>query len=262
MKGLSKSELSGARILVTNDDGIFAPGLKVLERIAKSLSSDVWVVAPETEQSATSHSLTLRRPLRLRKQGRRRFSVDGTPTDCVVVAHNKVLADRPADLVLSGVNHGANLGEDVIYSGTVAAAMEAAVLGLRGIAFSQVRTIGSKAHWATTEAHAAAVVRKLVTFDWPRDLLFNVNFPPVAADRVTGVRVCSQGRRDVGTNIVEDTDPGGRPYLWLGDFLSDSTVTPKSDLAAIQAGAVSITPLHFDMTHKNSMKALREIFAG
>ena len=253
-------DLADARILVTNDDGIFAPGLKVLERIAKSLSKDVWVIAPESEQSAASHSLTLRRPLRTRKHGRRRFSVDGTPTDCVVVAQNKMLADRPADLVLSGVNHGANLGEDIIYSGTVAAAMEAAVLGIPGIAFSQVRAFGERAHWGTAEAFGAEIVRRLMSFAWPRDFLVNVNFPPVPPSEVTGVRVCRQGRRESGVEIVEDDDPGGRPYLWIGDFFSDSTTTRGSDLAAIEARSIAVTPLHFDLTHRASLKVLREVF--
>ena len=138
MVDLSRS-LRTARILVTNDDGIHAPGLKALERVAKSLSKDVWTVAPEVEQSAASHSLTTRRPLRLRKFGPRRFAVDGTPTDCVLVAVHKVLADKVPDLVLSGFNHGGNLGEDVTYSGTVAAAMEATALSIPAIALSQCR---------------------------------------------------------------------------------------------------------------------------
>ena len=142
-------ELSGARILVTNDDGVHAPGLKALLRIAKALSKDVWVVAPEHEQSATSHSLTLRRPLRARRIGPRRFAVDGTPTDCVLVALHRLMNDKPADLVLSGVNHGANLGEDVTYSGTIAAAMEGALLGVRSIALSQMRDGDGVIHWST-----------------------------------------------------------------------------------------------------------------
>ena len=151
-------DLSTARILVTNDDGIHAPGIKVLTRIAKSLSKDVWVVAPASEQSAASHSLTLRRPLRKRRFGPRRFSVDGTPTDCVLVAQNHVLKDRPADLVLSGINHGANLGEDVHYSGTIAAAVEGALLGVPSIAFSQMRDGEGVIHWATAERYGPDIV--------------------------------------------------------------------------------------------------------
>ncbi|MFQ5775175.1 MAG: 5'/3'-nucleotidase SurE [Kiloniellaceae bacterium] len=250
-----------ARILVTNDDGIHAPGLKVLERIARSLSREVWVVAPETEQSATSHSLTLRRPLRTRRHGRRRFSVDGTPTDCVLVAHHHIMADGPPDMVLCGINHGANLGEDVTYSGTVAAAMEAAILGVRAIAFSQMRRGDGSIDWKTAERFTPGIVRTLASMPWRRDLLVNVNFPPAPPEQVTGIRPCRQGRRDEGTTVSEGVDPGGRPYLWIGDFLSDISSGHNTDLAAVMEGAISVTPLHLDLTHKATLKRLSEVFA-
>ena len=253
-------DLSGARILVTNDDGVHAPGLKALVRIAKNLSKDVWVIAPDTEQSATSHSLTLRRPLRVRRFGPRRFSVDGTPTDCVIVAQHHLLAERPADLVLSGINHGANLGEDVTYSGTIAAAMEGALLGVRSIAFSQLRQPDGGIHWTTAERHGPEVVRRLMTIDWPAELLVNVNFPPAAPDEITGIRVCRQGRRDTAIQIIEGKDPGGRGYLWLGDFLSDETSQADTDLAAITEGAIAVTPLHLDLTHQATLKQLAGVF--
>jgi len=253
-------DIKNARILVTNDDGIHAPGIKTLERIAKSLSKDVWVVAPETEQSAMSHALTLRRPLRTRKQGARRFSVDGTPTDCVLVAHHHILRDRAPDLVLSGINHGANLGEDVTYSGTVAAAMEAAILGVRAVAFSQMRPREGRIDWSTAEHFAPMILRKLAGQTWPRDLLFNVNFPPLPPGEVRGVRPCAQGRRDEGTTITEGADPSGRPYLWLGNFLSDASSDRGTDLAAIAEGAIGVTPLHMDMTHNATLKKLAGIF--
>jgi 5'-nucleotidase len=253
-------DLGSARILVTNDDGIHAPGLKVLERIAKSLSPEVWVVAPETEQSATSHALTLRRPLRSRELGPRRFSVDGTPTDCMLVAHRHILRDRAPDLVLSGINHGANLGEDVTYSGTVAAAMEAAILGVRAVAFSQMRPREGRIDWSTAEHFAPMILRKLAEQTWPRDLLFNVNFPPLPPGEVRGVRPCAQGRRDEGTTIVEGADPSGRPYLWLGNFLSDASSERGTDLAAIMDGAIGVTPLHMDLTHKATLEKLAGLF--
>ena len=253
-------DLDTARILVTNDDGIHAPGLKVLERIAKSLSRDVWVVAPETEQSATSHALTLRRPLRTRKHGRRRFSVDGTPTDCVLVAYRNLLRDGPPDLVLSGINHGANLGEDVTYSGTVAAAMEAAILGVRAVAFSQMRPADKRIDWRTAERFAPEILRALVSIPWTRDMLVNVNFPPLAPDQVAGVRPCRQGRREEGTTLIEGVDPGGRPYLWVGNFLSDVSLDHGTDLAAVMEGAIAVTPLHMDLTHKSTLKKLSGIF--
>ena len=254
-------DLSAARILVTNDDGIHAPGLKALMRIAKSLSKDVWVVAPESEQSAASHSLTLRRPLRVRRFGPRRLAVDGTPTDCVLVAQHQLLADRPADLVLSGINHGANLGEDVTYSGTIAAAMEGALLGVRSIALSQMRRGEKGISWATAEQHAPAIIRKLMAVDWPAETLMNVNFPPRGPDQVTGVRVCRQGRRDTTIQIIEGRDPGGRDYLWLGDFLNDETSQPDTDLAAMDEGAIAITPLHLDLTHMATLKRLAGVFS-
>ena len=253
-------DLGTARILITNDDGIHAPGLKVLERIAKSLCKDVWVVAPETEQSATSHALTLRRPLRSRKLAARRFAVDGTPTDCVLVAHRHILRDRPPDLVLSGINHGANLGEDVTYSGTVAAAMEAAILGVRAVAFSQMRQGEKVGSWRTAERYAPDILCRLAALPWTRDLLVNVNFPPGPPEEVTAIRACRQGRREEGTSISEGVDPGGRPYLWVGNFLSDASSGRGTDLAAIMEGAVAVTPLHIDLTHKSTLKKLAGVF--
>ena len=253
-------ELSAARILVTNDDGIHAPGLKVLTRIAKSLSKDVWVVAPASEQSAASHSLTLRRPLRKQRFGPRRFSVDGTPTDCVLVAQHHILKDRPADLVLSGINHGANLGEDVHYSGTIAAAVEGALLGVSSIAFSQMRDGEGVIHWSTAERYGPDIVRRLATRGWPREVLINVNFPPRLPEQVAGIRTCRQGRRDTAIQVVEGRDPNGRDYLWFGDFLNDETSQPDTDLAAIVDGAISVTPLHLDLTHRRTLASLAELF--
>ena len=250
-------DLSRARILVTNDDGIHAPGLKALEKIARSLSNDVWVVAPESEQSAVAHSLTLRRPLYLRKLGSRRFSVDGTPTDCVLVAVKSVLKEGPPDLVLSGVNHGGNLGEDVTYSGTVAAAMEASILGLRAIALSLCSPREGRFKWATAEAWAGDIVRNLAAAPWRRDLLYNINFPDRTAEEVVGVKACSQGRRQIGTSLTEGRSPGGRPYLWIGNFAAESGLSADSDLGAIEAGFVSVSPLHLDLTHRPSLKPLR-----
>ena len=260
---MSKSglDLAHSRVLVTNDDGIAAPGLKVLERIAKACAKDVWVVAPDSEQSAASHSLTLRRPLRVRKLGRRRFSVDGTPTDCVLVAQRKILADRPADIVLSGVNQGANLGEDVSYSGTVAAAKEGASLGVPAVAFSQVPTPDGDLHWDTAERFGVEVLRAVADFAWRKGLLINVNFPPVAFAKVSGIRVCDQGQRDASVELIDYHDPKGRPYIWVGDFTSNQSTWKGSDLAAIEAGAVAVTPLHLDMTHRPSMKSLKDMLA-
>lgn len=256
----SPVDLTRPRILVTNDDGIHAPGLKVLEAIARTITDDVWVVAPETEQSATSHSLTVRRPLRLRRLEERRFSIDGTPTDCVVVALGKVTTARKPDLVLSGINHGGNLAEDVTYSGTVAAAMEAALLGLPAIALSLSRRGDHDFRWETPEHHAEAVIRRIAASGFAPDMLVNVNFPDVPPNHVKGTRVCAQGRRDVETKVVDGVDPGGRPYVWIGDYMSDETREPDSDLSAVNEGYISVTPLHFDLTQRRQLERLEAAF--
>ena len=252
--------LKKARVLVTNDDGIHAPGLKILEKLAKTLSDDVWVVAPETEQSATSHSLTLRRPLRERRLGPKRFSVDGTPTDCVLIAKHQIMADCQPDLVLSGINDGGNLGEDVTYSGTVAAAMEAALLGIRAIAFSQQRQPDGSVRWKVAEKHLPDIVRRLADIEWARDLLVNVNFPAVAPDDVTGIVVCRQGRRDQGTSVTEGEDPSGRRFVWIGGYQVDDSSDTDTDLAVTAKGGISVTPLHLDLTHAATMKRMKGVF--
>src|SRR5262245_61447060 len=197
-------DLKNARILVTNDDGIRSTGLKVLERVARALSRDVWVVAPELEQSAVSHSLTIRVPLRIRRIKRTVFAVDGTPTDCVLLAINHILKDNKPTLCLSGVNRGGNLGEDVTYSGTIAAAMEATLLGVPAMAFSQVFDhADGMVPWATAEAHAGAVIRRVTRIGWPGNTLVNVNFPNRPARGVTGIDIVKQGRHKIGDQLVE-----------------------------------------------------------
>jgi len=254
-------DLTNPRILITNDDGITAPGLQVLDRIAHQLSGDVWTVAPETEQSATSHSLTVRRPLRLRHLEAQRYAVDGTPTDCVVVAARKVLKEHPPDLVLSGVNQGSNLGEDVTYSGTVAAAMEAALLGFPAIALSLAHRGDHRFQWLTPERHAAEVIRRVAATGFLADSLVNVNFPDRAPGEVVGTRVCPQGRRDLDAGVVEGFDPGGRPYVWIGDYAGDGCRIGDTDLTAVSEGWVAVTPLHLDLTHHGLLGRLRETFA-
>ncbi len=245
------------RILVTNDDGINANGLRVLERVARSLSDDVWVVAPETNQSGAAHSLTLTRPLRVRRHGERRFSVDGTPTDCVLIALQSLIEGPPVDLVLSGVNHGGNLGEDVTYSGTVAAAMEATLFKVRAIAFSQVCKDRQRIPFATAEAFAPRVIERLLPLPWAEDVLVNVNFPDLPEEDVQGLLVTTQGKRKIGDTLVERVDPRGEPYLWIGALREEAEAKPGTDLAAVAAGYVSVTPVHLDMTHHPSFGAFR-----
>lgn len=253
--------LAKARILVSNDDGIHAPGLKLLERVARSLSKDVWVVAPEAEQSGASHGLTLRRPLAIHKVGRRRFAVGGTPSDSVLMAVKHIMTDRPPDLVLSGVNRGANLGEDIFYSGTVAAAREAALLGIRAIAFSQMRR-GDVVPWKTAEAFAPEIVQRLYAAPWPKSILMNVNFPPVSPNEVKGIRVAPQGRRVEHTQIKVLKDPAGRDMLWIGDFPTDDPLDPETDLGVVLENKVSVTALHCDLTHAATMNKISGLFSA
>jgi len=249
--------LSNARVLVSNDDGIAAPGLKLLERAIKPLVKEVWVVAPETEQSATSHSLTLRQPLRIRKVSKRRFAVDGTPTDSVLLGISQVMKDNPPDLVLSGVNKGGNIGEDVIYSGTVAAAMEGALLGVPSIAFSQVYTDNRKVHWATAEHWIGPVLDYLSGADWPKNTLMNVNFPPVNAGDVTSIEAVRQGRRKIGGVLTPGVDPRGEAYYWIGPQREEDRAKKGTDLEAVLRGAIAVTPLTLDLTHAAGLKKLQ-----
>jgi 5'-nucleotidase len=252
-------KLKGCRILVSNDDGINAPGLKVLEKIARQLSDDVWVVAPEVEQSGAGHSLTLRRPLQVRRVSPRRFAVDGTPTDCVLLAVNRLIEGRRPDLVLSGVNRGSNLGEDVTYSGTIAAAMEATLLGIRAIALSQMRE-GQTLAWHVALKHGAQVIHRLAGVPWTKGVLMNVNFPYIAKGEISGVQVVRQGRRAANIEVAPVTDAVGRRYLWIGDFTSDKPVHEGTDLSAVRERAIAITPLHLDLTHRGMVRQLTKVF--
>jgi 5'-nucleotidase len=253
------------RILLTNDDGVNAGGLKVLERIASAFSDDVWVVAPTEEQSGAGHSLTLTRPVRLRKLGERRFCVTGTPTDAVMMAIAHIMKDSPPDLILSGVNRGANLGEDVTYSGTVSAAMEGALAGIPSIALSQAYSregMGDTVPFAAAEAWGERVLRPIVEGGMAARTLVNINFPATAAEAVRGVRVAQQGLRDYGRlRIVERTDPRGYDYYWFGLAPMIETPSHSTDLEAIADGFVAVTPLHLDLTHGPSLERMRELYA-
>ena len=253
------------RILVTNDDGIHAPGLVALEAIAAQLSDDVWVVAPAEEQSGAGHSLTLSQPVRLREMAERRYAVRGTPTDCVMLALGHVLKDHRPDLILSGVNRGGNLAEDVTYSGTVAAAMEGCLAGVRSIALSQVMAdyaIG-KEDFSTAIAFGADVIGRVSAVDWgDAKVLININFPPVTPDQVAGVRVTEQGFRDYGNiRLVARTDPRGFPYFWHGYGRETDVPGHETDLKAMHQKCVSVTPLHLDMTHYPTLAGLRGVLA-
>lgn len=253
-------DLRRARILVSNDDGIEAHGLKLLVKLARAFSDDVWVCAPETEQSGASHSLTIARPLRIRKLGAKRYAVDGTPTDCVLLAVNGFMRERTPDLMFSGINAGGNMGEDVIYSGTIAAALEATLLGVPAIAFSQHASSGADFHWPTAVKYLPHVVRRLVAQGWPSNTLMNVNFPDVPPSQVKGIHVTAQGRRKIGDNLVERLDPRGRPYYWIGPMRDEQRTRRGSDVKAVVDGYVSVTPVFFDLTSRRVLTRLRKAF--
>jgi 5'-nucleotidase len=248
------------RILISNDDGIDAPGIKVLEKIARELTDDVWIVAPEMEQSGASHSLTTRRPLRLNEIEPGHYAVDGTPTDCVLLAVKKLLRDHLPDLVLSGVNGGSNVGEDLTYSGTVAAAMEATLLGIPAMALSQDFRDGDPVPWANAEKFGPEVVHRLLKLTWPQTTLFNINFPPVLPDKVSGFAVTTQGKRAIADNLTEGVDPRGRPYYWIGPVREAGGAEPGSDVCALLDNKVSITPIYLDLTNVPVLASLRKIF--
>ncbi len=247
------------RILLTNDDGINAPGLYVLEKIAAKLSDDIWICAPSDEQSGAGHSLTLTRPVRLREHAPRRFSVMGTPTDSVTMALRKVMPGPP-DLILSGVNRGANLGDDVTYSGTVSAALEGALAGIRSIALSQVYAregVGNAVSFDAAEQWGEKVLRPLLETPFAERTLVNVNFPPLSAGDVRGIKVVRQGFHDYARGtLIEATDPRGFPYFWFGLNGIEQTPGRDTDLEAIADGYISVTPLQLDYTHEASLGAL------
>jgi 5'-nucleotidase len=254
------------RILVTNDDGVHAEGLAVLEKIAAALSDDVWVCAPETEQSGASRSLTLADPLRVRRMDERRFAILGTPTDCVMLGVQELIPGPRPNLVLSGVNRGLNAAEDVSMSGTVAGAIEGMALGVPAIALSQMMRY-SKADetqpFLVAQTFGAGLVQRLVEVGWPAGVVLNVNFPARPVAEVTQVEVTRQGFRDVRTRYAEKrTDLRGRDYYWLGFHNEPSRPAEGTDLLAAYQGRISVTPLHIDLTHMASVHAMKGAVGG
>ncbi len=241
------------RILCTNDDGINAPGLKVIEEIARALSDDVWIVAPELDQSGVSHSLSLNDPLRLREVSPRHFAVRGTPTDCVIMGARHILGDKLPDLVLSGVNKGRNVAEDVVYSGTIAGALEGTILGFPSFALSQEFSIETRNAplWDTALKFGPDIIRKVMAAGVPRNTVINVNFPSCMPDDVKGIRITRQGKRNQGFLKIDRRHDGrGNPYFWIGFERAAMMDTPAegTDLAALAARYVSVTPLRLDRT--------------
>jgi len=237
------------RILCSNDDGVFAHGLDCLVRAASELG-EVTVVAPDREQSATSHSLTLHHPVRPVQLEERRWQVDGTPTDCVMLAIEALMPERP-DWVFSGINHGQNMGEDVLYSGTVAAAMEGLSLGVPSIALSFAGgNMRSNAEQLERQIEPVSrLLRHLTQLRIPQTTLFNINLPPIDAGEIRGVRLTRLGQRVFSDSIKPMQDPWGRPIFWIGAGTITWTGGEDSDFRAIQDGYISVTPLTLDLTH-------------
>jgi 5'-nucleotidase len=253
------------RILVTNDDGIEAPGLGVLEKIATDLTDDVWVVAPEMDNSGASHSLTLAEPLRMRELGKRRYAVKGTPTDCVIMGVRYLLKDNLPDLVLSGVNRGQNLADDVNYSGTVAGAIEGSLLGVPSIALSLA--MGNYNHgvpiWETPMHHGADLLRKLLDAGWPEGIVLNVNFPDCQPDQVKGMAATVQGLRDTALlDIDARMDTRGRAYYWIGIAKRGPNPPKGTDMWAVRENLISVTPLCLDLTDRGTLDELARVLGG
>lgn len=256
------AEFAHHRILITNDDGINAYGLTVLEAIARTMTDDVWVVAPELEQSGAGHGLTLSQPLRIRQLAEKRYAISGTPTDCVMMAVHEIIQDKRPTLVLSGVNRGGNLAEDVTYSGTIAGAMEGVLCKIPSIALSQaVGRDWKPEHFATAERFGPGLVQELVRTGWDSSVLLNINFPGLPPEQVKGVRVTRQGIRDESQVLVDKRiDARGFPYYWFGLRHTFGTPADGTDLQAVRAGYISVGPLHLDLTHEPSAALLAARF--
>lgn len=250
------------RILLTNDDGINAPGLVSLEKIARELSDDVWIVAPETDQSGVSHSLTLSHPMRVRKVSDKHYAVNGTPTDCVIMGVRELM-DTPPDLILSGVNSGQNIADDVTYSGTVAGAIEGMALGIKSIALSQAYDFAEGVRhvkWETVEAHAAGIISILLDQEFPAKTIINVNFPNCMPDEVEGTSVTNQGSFTHGLFMEKRHDGRGFPYYWLKFGRDVPDQREGTDIMCLRENRISITPLKLDLTDEAFMNVLSNKF--
>lgn len=252
------------RILLTNDDGIHAEGLAVLERIARKLSDDVWIVAPETDQSGLAHSLTLSDPLRLRKVSDKHFALRGTPTDCVIMGVKEVMKDRKPDLVLSGVNSGANMADDITYSGTIAGAIEGTLQGVKSFALSQAANYldGERmVPWEISELYAPELLTKLMGVEMPDWTFMNLNFPNCRPDGVQGVAVTAQGKLDFGINVERRNDGRGLPYYWLKFDSRKGDFREGTDIHALKENRISVTPLKLDLTDHSVLDRIQKALA-
>ncbi|MBT05568.1 MAG: 5'/3'-nucleotidase SurE [Rhodospirillaceae bacterium] len=246
------------RILLANDDGFGAPGLKRLESIARTISSDIWVVAPDSDKSGASHSLSLDVPLRYRQLGDQMFSVAGTPTDCVLLALLELIPPPKPDLILAGVNAGTNLGDDVTYSGTVAAAIEGSLHRIPAIALSQHIVKPAPGIWQPVEQYGAMVIKRLLSAGWPLHVVINVNFPSISQNGVRGITFCRQGKGKPGSKITRRLDPKGREYCWIDSVRSCEELSEDSDRFAIENGFISLTPLRLNLTDEQILADLSQ----
>ncbi len=241
-------------ILVTNDDGVHSPGIIALVKAMKSLGT-AYIVAPDRERSAAGHSLTLHRPLKVEELRENVYSVNGTPTDCVTVAINKVLPMKPA-LVVSGINRGANLGDDITYSGTVSAAIEGTIFGIPSIAFSLIS--GKHYHYEAASQYAVKIATYVLQHALPYDTLLNVNVPNIRREEIRGMRLTRQGKRIYENSIQETYNPWGEKHYWIGGGNIYWEHGEDTDMDAVQAGYVSVTPIHLDLTNHAALRFLRE----
>jgi 5'-nucleotidase len=237
------------RILLTNDDGIDAPGMQVLEEIAAQLAREVWVVAPEHDQSGQSHAISLHHALRMSERGERRFGVTGTPGDCAAMGLCHLMKDTPPQLVLSGVNRGLNLGMETVFSGTVGGAMTAMMLGVPALALSQAFSNRDNVPWDTARTLGVGTIRRLLAIGWSKNAVLNINFPPIPAAEAGQMTLARQGEGMVaGMHVETRTDPRGMTYHWLNFRRGEIEQGPESDYSALRAGKIVITPLRYDRT--------------
>lgn len=253
-----------SRVLLVNDDGIDAPGMQLLERLCAARYREVQVVAPEDERSGASHAISVSHPIRLRRRDDHHFAVRGTPTDCVLLAWYELLAEAQPQMLISGINRGANLAEDATYSGTIAAAIEGALLGMRAVAVSLVVSLqsGSVTQWRTAERFLPEVLDFLESQPWPEGRFYNVNFPDCPPEAVTGMQITALGRRPPGSfTPLGGVDGRNVPFWWIRLTYPPGGETPGSDLGAIAERAISITPLQLDLTDHAAMESLQAALA-
>jgi 5'-nucleotidase len=243
------------KILITNDDGFYAEGIKQLKDALKD-KNDVYVVAPDRERSATSHSLTLDFPLRIKEKGEKEYAVDGTPTDCVLVAIHGLMKENKPDLIISGINHGANMGEDVTYSGTVAAAFEGSILGIRSVAISLVGK--ENLIFDSAKLFITGFVNCFKDFGLKKGTLFNVNVPNLPPSDIEGITITKLGKRIYRDDIIQQIDPRGKYYYWIGGDTPIWEDIKGTDFDAIENNKISVTPVHLDLTHYESIEKMKK----